>query len=683
MPDSGKKHFQEKLQPQADYLFAGSGAAASLLLISMEHRGMLEGKNIIVIDPDHKARNDKTFCFWATPEELSAFRCRKLISHQWNRAAVNGNTDQSLSPLTYLHVSSLDLYTEQNRILEKRGILRIHEAVCGLQATDSAVEVRTASGSFHAKQVFDSRPPEYQQPDKHEAHLLQSFTGYRVAVERKVEDVNRIDLMDFDVEQSGYTQFVYVLPFSDDRMLVELTRFGAVSLTREEAAPLLDRYIRKRFGNYVVEDIETGCIPMSSAAIRQDPVPGVITIGGRAGAVKPSTGYAFKNMFRQAESISTALQKNVLPARPKASARFRLYDRLLLMILLRLPQLGRPIFNALFRKNSTAHVLRFLDEQTSFRQDLRILLSLPVKPFVSAFFRDTAYRYRTLLAPALVVLLAFVLLLLHRYQPDWFMGVQLVVFSLGLLGIGIPHGALDHLLETGNLRFNVGFGFVARYLGAALLYLLVWLAAPNLALVFFLLFSAWHFGEGDMQQFGPRRPAAAKNVLWGTVVLGAIICGHAAEANILLNNMGVFLLDLNPVVEKTIPWMLILFAGCWGIAERRPAMVLSGLLLALSLPLPLVTSFGLYFIGQHSLNTWGHLKKGFQADSISLYRKALPFTLGALLIFLFSLAGLEAGWFEAFNGHAVTVFFVFISCISFPHVIAMHGFYRGRKKALY
>jgi len=51
-----------------------------------------------------------------------------------------------------------------------------------------------------------------------------------------------------------------------------------------------------------------------------------------------------------------------------------------------------------------------------------------------------------------------------------------------------------------------------------------------------------------------------------------------------------------------------------------------------------------------------------------------------LLIFLFSLAGVKAGWFGAFNGHAVTLFFVFISCISFPHVIAMHGFYRGRKK---
>ncbi len=670
------------MQPQADYLFAGSGAAASLLLISMEHRGLLDGRNIVVIDPDPKAQNDKTFCFWATPEELSVFRCRRLISHQWDRAAVNGNPDQSISPLTYLHVSSLDLYNELRRILEKHNILRVHEPVKEILAIDNGVDVRTASRSFHAKQVFDSRPPEYLRPEKNQAHLLQSFIGYRVSVENKVEDTNRIDLMDFDVEQSGYTQFVYVLPFSSDRMLVELTRFGAATLTREEAEPILDQYISRRFGNYTIEGRETGSIPMSSAVIRQNPVRGVISIGGRAGAVKPSTGYAFKNMFRQAESICTALQKQVQPAVPKTPARFRLYDRLLLMILLRLPQLGKPIFNTLFRKNSTAHVLRFLDEQTSFFQDLRILLSLPVKPFLAAFFRDTAYRYRALMAPVFVLLTATVLLVLHRYQPELFTGVQVVVFSLGLLSIGIPHGALDHLLETGNLQFKVGIGFVVKYLGAGAAYLLLWLAAPSLALLFFLLFSAWHFGEGDMQQFAPERPAAVKNFLWGIIVLVTIICSHASEATVLLNNMGVFLPGLNPVAEKTIPWLLIFFTSCWGIAERRPAMVLSALLLAVSIPLPLLTSFGLYFIGQHSLNTWDHLKKGFQADSFSLYRKALPFTAGALLIFLLSLAGLNAGWFEAFNGHAVTVFFVFISCISFPHVIAMHGFYRGKKQLL-
>jgi lycopene beta-cyclase len=588
-----------------------------------------------------------------------------------------------LSPLSYLHVSSIDLYRESKRIVEQYGMLRIHEPVRRLHAAHNGVEVHTSGGVYRARKVFDSRPPQYLPADRNEAHLLQSFTGYVVVTEKPVADADCIDLMDFDVEQSGYTQFVYVLPFASDRMLVELTRFGAQPVRLAEAAPILDRYITRRFGNYTIAGTETGCIPMSTAAIRCEAVPGVIPIGGRAGAVKPSTGYAFKNMFRHAESICEALQKEIVPEPVKSPARFRLYDRLLLMILLKKPQLGRSIFNTLFRRNNTAGVLRFLDERTGFLEDLRILLSLPVKPFIAALCNDLAYRYRALLAPVLVLLLAVGLLVMQGQSPELFIWVQTAIFSLGLLWVGIPHGALDHLLETGNLQFKVGSAFVAKYLGAGAAYLLLWLAAPNLALLFFLLFSAWHFGEGDMQQFAPRQPGAIKNFFWGGLVLGGIILGHAAEANLLLGNMGVIQIGMNPMLLQQLPLLFILTAAIWGIAERRPAMVLSALMLGVCLKLPLITSFGLYFLGQHSLNTWGHLKKGFQADSLSLFTKALPFTVGALLLFFAALAGLKAGWFEAFNGHAVTVFFVFISCISFPHVIAMHGFYREGKHKLF
>jgi Brp/Blh family beta-carotene 15,15'-monooxygenase len=335
----------------------------------------------------------------------------------------------------------------------------------------------------------------------------------------------------------------------------------------------------------------------------------------------------------------------------------------------------------LFNRNKTVDVLQFLDQRTGFFQDLRILLSLPLRPFVSAFLEDAAHRHRALAVPALLLLLTAGLLGLYRFTPDAFHWVQILIFSIGLLCVGIPHGALDHLLETGNLQFKVSAAFVAKYLGAGAAYLVLWLAAPNVALLFFLLFSAWHFGEGDMQQFAPRQPSAIKHLLWGALVLGAIILGHAPEANMLLNNMGVFQISMDPQLLQLLPIGLLLSAAGWGFAERRPAMVLSALMLALCIKLPLITSFGLYFIGQHSLNTWGHLKKGFQADSLLLFRKALPFTAGAFTIFLFSLAALNAGWFEAFNGHAVTAFFVFISCISFPHVIAMHGFYRARSGA--
>jgi hypothetical protein len=88
-------------------------------------------------------------------------------------------------------------------------------------------------------------------------------------------------------------------------------------------------------------------------------------------------------------------------------------------------------------------------------------------------------------------------------------------------------------------------------------------------------------------------------------------------------------------------------------------------------------AFGLYFILQHSVNAWGHLKKGLDMSSRELYLKAFPFTFGALLIFLLMAYFLNSSTTEWAGIWAI--FFVFIACISLPHFILMHLFYASKK----
>ena len=73
--------------------------------------------------------------------------------------------------------------------------------------------------------------------------------------------------MDFEVEQKGFTQFMYVLPFSSTTALVELTRFGAEIVCETAAEKQLQDYIYKHFGEFKKHAIEIGCIPMSNAEI--------------------------------------------------------------------------------------------------------------------------------------------------------------------------------------------------------------------------------------------------------------------------------------------------------------------------------------------------------------------------------------------------------------------------------
>jgi len=664
-----------------DYLFAGAGASAILLLMSLDEREMLHGKNIVIIDPDNKLKNDKTYCFWENSDDLIVKRCKHLISHQWEKVSVNSNKPQLLHPMKYFYISSFDLYKELQRIIEKYNILRIHQPVLALKKSEHGVAVITNDDNFLSKTVFDSRPPYYLNLKKNESHLLQSFLGYVIEVENKLSDYNCVDLMDFDVEQNEYTQFVYILPFSENKLLVELTRFGVSQLIQKEAEPILDKYITKRFGTYKIAAIEIGNIPMSNADIITDNIPNVISIGGRSGAIKPSTGYAFKNMFKHAENIANSLQNMHQLKVTNNASRFKFYDRLLLLILRNDPPSGKNIFETLFKKNDAKNVLKFMDEKTSIFQDIKILISLPFKPFLKAWKFDITVKLKPLIIPIILIALALGLLISNSMFPNQFKWVESILFILGLITVGIPHGAVDHLLESGNLHSKINLNFVIKYLGAAFMYFILWLLFPNIALLFFLIYSIWHFGQADINELKIQNNNGFKNWIWGGILLGIILYGHSVETNIILKNMGVELFQINEKTGKTISISLTLLAFIWGFWERKLAMILSCVFLAISIQLPLITAFGLYFIGQHSIHGWGHLKEGLNINNTSLYLKALPFTLGAFLLFFILYIFIEKRLLTEFQNQIITVFFIFTSCISFPHILTMNVFYKNTFKS--
>ena len=67
--------------------------------------------------------------------------------------------------------------------------------------------------------------------------------------------------------------------------------------------------------------------------------------------------------------------------------RFRFYDRLLLDILHRQNEKGARIFTSMFRNADPRLVLKFLDEETTFAEDLRIISACPAGLFLKAFLR--------------------------------------------------------------------------------------------------------------------------------------------------------------------------------------------------------------------------------------------------------------------------------------------------------
>jgi len=251
---------------------------------------------------------------------------------------------------------------------------------------------------------------------------------------------------------------------------------------------------------------------------------------------------------------------------------------------------------------------------------------------------------------------------------------------VGMLLVGIPHGAVDHLLETGNIESRIKPIFVFNYLSLAFLNLFLWLFFPIGTLLFFICYSAWHFGQTDLKEWKIKKINRIKITMWGTLLLGIILLGHIAETNSILAKMNTLNIPIDTIKGKQISILLGLFGIVWAIFEKRWMMLLSTFMLVISIELPLITSFGLYFLGQHSINGWSHLKQGMKVNNLSLYLKALPFTIGAIVLFAAFIFLLRNNYLNEFNNNLIPIFFVFISCISFPHVIMMNRFYNSKLK---
>jgi len=277
--------------------------------------------------------------------------------------------------------------------------------------------------------------------------------------------------------------------------------------------------------------------------------------------------------------------------------------------------------------------------------------------------------------PVLLLVFSVLLLVIKTNSSPYFAIIQQVVFITGMLAIGLPHGAVDYLLEKGTLDSRLSFKFISNYLGLALLNYLLWLILPNIALLFFLAYSAWHFGETDMREWGGRIKSPIKNFSWGVLLLGIILLGHVTETNQILSQISGMSIPLTASDGKLFSWLLAAIAFLWGLSEKKINMTLSALMLFCSIFLPLLTAFGLYFIGQHSFNGWIHLNKGMKTNGFKLYLKALPFTLAAVVFFLLMYL-IQNNFLFTIKSNWLAVFFVFISCISFPHVAAMNKFYR-------
>ena len=149
----------------------------------------------------------------------------------------------------------------------------------------------------------------------------------------------------------------------------------------------INRYLEEVWNltSYDIVEEEYGVIPMKDATYEEKVGSRIINLGAISGAVKPTTGYAFKNIQRRCDYIVNQLTTNKSKAYPAYNPkRFRFYDKLLLYLMTTEKAKSSSIFSILFRKNSLPIILKFLDEQTNILEEMMLFLTLPKRRFLKA-----------------------------------------------------------------------------------------------------------------------------------------------------------------------------------------------------------------------------------------------------------------------------------------------------------
>ena len=371
-----------------DYLIVGGGAAGLSLAFHIAQEPRLATKRVLIIEPEAKEQNDRTWSFWTdVPTVFDS-----IVAHEWRQIAFRSPGFEriiDLGPYRYKTIQSLDYYRLiQGKLADNAQFTRIRGEVLELRDTATGASAITDAGTFTARYAFDSRPPDLEklkQPEKHR-YLLQHFVGWEVETETDVFDPTTMEFMDFRGEQQHEARFIYVLPYSARKALVEYTLFSAVPLAKAEYEAAIREYLADTLGlkNYRIIAEEVGAIPMTDHPLPARDGAHIINLGTRGGRAKPSTGYAFKRIQQHSARLVAALaETGHLPANPTGDQwQFRLFDTLLLDIMQRQGETTRDIFRDLFAHNPIARIFRFLDEQTSWTDNLRVMNSVAPGPFM-------------------------------------------------------------------------------------------------------------------------------------------------------------------------------------------------------------------------------------------------------------------------------------------------------------
>jgi lycopene beta-cyclase len=380
-------------QTNGDLIIIGAGAAGLTLMLALDELDYPH--KVTVLERNKGPLNDRIWSFWDSssgPTYIPEY-IKSIVAHNWSSWTLSTPQQSYLmsnSSFAYCSLRSEDLSSlAQKRANAKPNFNIIYNCnVASIIGKGDMCRVDAEQKQFIANKIIDTRPPPIQE---NHAGLLQCFYGEEVFVDADIFEPSAVKLMhQIKCSELGI-EFVYILPFSKNRALVEFTCFSPkivdklILKTRLKEA--LEHIIKHH--QYVIERSETAILPMypinqNNQLSKHSSInhQNIAYAGIAGGALRASTGYSFLSSQRWATQCALSLHKhNALAKHAPINFIYTAMDKILLRVLLNDISMGVIVFEQMFKKVKPDRFVRFMSQQASFIDIIAVIMAMPKIPF--------------------------------------------------------------------------------------------------------------------------------------------------------------------------------------------------------------------------------------------------------------------------------------------------------------
>jgi Brp/Blh family beta-carotene 15,15'-monooxygenase len=311
-------------------------------------------------------------------------------------------------------------------------------------------------------------------------------------------------------------------------------------------------------------------------------------------------------------------------------------------------------------------------------------------------------KYSMLAGPAALGLLTLISPLISEMSYS----MQAIPFVASLILLGLPHGAMDHLVPSKLSNMSEKKGIIAvslLYLVIGGIYTVSWLFLPLLSAGFFILLTWIHWGQGDLyamrkfhsgEEYREKFPAFISATIRGGIPMFVPLAFHpdlyisfmkSMEALFASNTASYSILYSWQIKAAIISAIAILSASMsiymYVKNDRLPIYGLSEIivLVAFFVALPPIFAVGIYFCLWHSLRHLtrlsllpGDSRQAITAKNLGRYiwdmtKNTLPLTLISILMLAIAALFMDT----ASQSSLLALYLVFISVLTLPHTVVV------------